>query len=289
MKKYTPYLLLSPSLLIMIVFVGYPLIDALRLSLFSYRFGRESSMIWNGLSNYLDLFSNPRFWNSLKNTLIFSSTSVILSFLFGFLLALLFWNMTIKGENIYRSLILLPTVLTPVVVGLIWKWMLDPMFGLVNYLLNIIGISGPLWLGNPNMAMASIVLVDVWQYTPFTFLVLLAGLKSLPVELYEAAKVDGASGWQSLTQITIPLLRPIIIIVLLLRTYMSIRSFDNIYVLTRGGPGTATEVLNMYTYRVGFEFLRMGSASTLSIIIFIVTLLLSFLLLRSTPGIEEES
>lgn len=288
MKKLTPYLLLSPSLIIMAIFVGYPVIDALRISMYRYTFGRESAIRWVGLSNYIKLFGEERFLNSIQNTLIFSGTSVLVSFLFGFSLALFFWKLTMRHENIIRSLLLLPTVLTPVVVGLIWKWLLDPMFGLINYLLSVIGISGPVWLGEPKLAMFSVIFVDVWQYTPFIFLVILAGLKSLPIELYDAAKVDGANWWQSLVHLTIPLLKPVIIIVILLRTYMSLRSFDNIYVLTRGGPGIATEVLNMYTYRVGFEFLRMGDAATLSVIVFFITLGLSFVMLKATPGIEDE-
>lgn len=288
MKRFYPYLYLAPSIMFLIFFVVYPGLHALNLSTFSYRLGKESAMQRVWLQNYLDILVNSRFWNSLGKTLLFGGSTVIVSLLAGFGLALLFWRTSIKGERLFRSLLLLPVMLTPVVVGLTWKWLFDPMFGLVNFALRLFGIhSGPVWLGQPVLAMTSVILVDVWQFTPFTFLVLLAGLKSLPLDLFDAARVDGASAWQTLWLVTIPLLRPIIIVVLLLRSFMAFRTFDTIFVLTRGGPGTATEVLNLYIYKVGFEFLRMGSASTLSIVIFLISLILSVLFLRAMPEPQE--
>jgi multiple sugar transport system permease protein len=161
-------------------------------------------------------------------------------------------------------------MITPVVIGLIWKYMFNPENGIINYLLHFLKIEGPIWLGEPKPAPLAVIIVDIWQWTPFVFLLLISGLGSLPQEVYEAARVDGANQMQVLRFITIPLLMPFMLVALLIRFIDSFKIFDTIFVMTRGGPANATETLSIYTYKVGLNFFNMGYAATLSYVILII-------------------
>ncbi|MBS7649707.1 sugar ABC transporter permease, partial [Candidatus Bathyarchaeota archaeon] len=186
-------------------------------------------------------------------TLKFVSIAVALEFTLGFILALIL-NQDIRGGRIYRFICILPMMLMPTIIGFIWKFLYHGDIGLINYVLSFLGIQRRPWLGNADTAMYAIILTDVWQWTPFCFLVLLAGLQSLPIEPFEAAKIDGASRWLIFKNITIPLLKPSIIVALLFRTIDSFKIFDLIYVMTHGGPGNATMVMSLYIYRWAFIF-----------------------------------
>lgn len=253
----------------------YPLCYQLYLSFRSYNplrpwYPRE----FVGFGNYLDALSRPRVWHSLKITFYFIGAAVGIEFIFGMGIALLF-SRELKGKSFFRTLIMLPLTLTPVVVGLIWKYLLHDTFGVVTYIFRHFGWSTE-WYGDPVMALPTIIFMDVWQWTPFVFLILLAGILSLPKEPFESAKIDGASELQSFWHMTLPLLKPIIVIAILLRLVDAIKIFDTIWILTKGGPGHATEVYNIHIYLEGFRYYNMGYAAALGIILLIISLVIAF-------------
>jgi multiple sugar transport system permease protein len=200
-------------------------------------------------------------------------------------LAVLF-NRDFRGNRLVRTLLLIPMMLAPIVAGLIWRFMYNPQIGIVNYLLRLIHVKGPIWLGDPSVAMPAVVLVDVWQWAPFMFLMLYAGIASLPVDVFEAATVDGASAAQRFFLITLPLLRPIILVAVVIRVIDTLRIFDTIFVLTRGGPANITEVLSIYTYKVGMNFFRIGYATTMSYFLLVIITLVSKLFVDRLEGQE---
>jgi multiple sugar transport system permease protein len=211
---------------------------------------------------------------------------VIIQLLVGFILALClyrqFW-ITAAG----RVLLLIPMFLTPIVVGLIWRMLLMPRIGGLNYLLSLLGIKGPHWLGRPITALMAIIMTTSWQWTPFVMIYLLSGLQSLPLEPYEAARIDGASGWQMLIYVTIPLLKPVIILTMLLRIIESLKIFPLIYIMTSGGPGSATETIYFYAYKMGFQYLQIGYSSSITLIMYILTAIGCWFLVRLQYRTQE--
>jgi multiple sugar transport system permease protein len=175
-----------------------------------------------------------------------------------------------RFQQICRSILLIPMMITPVVLSLMWKYMYNPEYGIFNYFLYFLKIEGPIWLGEPSPALPAVIMVDIWQWTPFVFLLLFSGIASLPPDVFEAAQVDGATGFQTFRNITLPLVTPFLLVALLIRFMDSFRIFDTIYVLTKGGPANATETLSIYTYKVGFNYFNMGYAATLSYIILVI-------------------
>lgn len=189
--------------------------------------------------------------------------------------------------KLYRTVVLVPMLLPPITVALTWKMMYDYNFGIFNFLLKTIGLSPVEWLSSTDWALLSVVLTDIWQWTPFVFLVILASLQSIPLEIYESAQVEGASYVQSLRYITLPLLRPALALVLLLRTIDTFRVFDKMYVLTGGGPGNATETITYYIYRYGFRYFQTGYAAAASIIMVIMVLILSIPYIKQVIGTAD--
>jgi multiple sugar transport system permease protein len=232
-----------------------------------------------GLTNYITVLTSSQFWNSLMVTLLFTSTAVALEVLLGFVVALLL-SQGLRGERLFRIILIFPLVTTPVVVGLTWRALFNNQYGIINYYLGIMGLPTPNWLGDIVMGFPSVVLVDCWQWTPFTGLILLAGLQALPRAPYEAAMIDGASRLQIFRSITLPLLRPAIIVAIVFRGVDAFKTFDNIYVLTQGGPGSTTDVLSFLAYRTGFWFFRMGESAAIAILMLICSTILTTLSLR---------
>jgi multiple sugar transport system permease protein len=217
---------------------------------------------------------------SVKTTLIFAAAVVPTELVLGMILALLL-NEELRFRSLYRTALIIPMVLAPVVVGILFRLLYNIDFGLPNYLLeNVFHLPRIDWFGNPNLSLVAIMTMDIWQWTPFMFLVLLAGLQSIPVDLYEAARVDGASAWQSFWRITLPLLRSTILIGLLVRTMDALRIFDQVYVTTQGGPGTSTEVVSFYIYKEAFKFTHITYAAALVIVLLLITLVISVFYVR---------
>jgi multiple sugar transport system permease protein len=231
-----------------------------------------------GLANYRELLTDNRFWWSLLVSLIYTGSTVILQVVIGLALALFVMEMK-RGQALFRFIAILPVVLSPAVVGMVWRtFMLAPEFGVVDYLSITAGLGSQNWLGDPTLALISVVVIHTWQWTPFAFMVLLASLAALPEDIYEAARLDRADAWARFRRLTLPLLRPAIVMVIIMRTMVALTAFAAIFTVTGGGPGTATEILNLYAYRKSFTELSMGYGSALAMALLVVTVVISALL-----------
>jgi len=285
-SRLTPYFFISGALIFLFVLTIFPLLYSLVLSFHDWNLTKSVSWEFVGFRNYWEILKNPVFWRVIINTFIFTISSVSLQFAFGLGLANLF-NKEIKGEGVIRSAMVLPMVIPSILVGLIWLFMYKRDFGIINYMLGLLNIQPIAWLSTSMNSMAAIIIADVWQWTPFMFLLLLAGLRSLPTEQYESARVDGASSWQIFRYITLPLLRPVITIALVIRSMDAFREFDKIFQLTGGGPGVATETISLFIYRNGFRYFNMGYASAISYLTLIIIIIFSTLYIRVFQRREE--
>lgn len=263
-EKWAPWILLAPTLVIMNVVGVYPLLHSLYISFTGAKpTDPNAHQGWVGLKNYAEVAGDGQFWHAVLVTGGFTALSVISSLVLAVLMAILF-NRPLPGFVLMRSLILIPMLITPIAVGLIWRIMMMPELGVLNYLFGIVGLGPFQWGSSRGSALASVVLVDVWQWTPFMFIIIFAGLKSLPRSPFESAQIDGASAWQTFWQVTVPMLKPVIVIAVLLRLIDAIRTYDTIYIITRGGPDFATDVVSIYLQRVNFRFFDLGYGSALS-------------------------
>jgi len=277
----TPVVMILPVTVFFLAMIVFPLVYSVTLSFHKWNliFGTPR-FIW--FDNYLSLIRDDRFLMALRTTLIFTAGVTSFEFLIGLGLAL---SLRIKGNiaAFLRSILMIPMMLTPVAVGLMWRYLYDNSSGVFVYFLSLLGMQEmPAWLGNASYALPAVMVVDIWQWTPFIFLILLSGISSLPPAVFEAAKVDGASPVQTFRYVTFPLLTPFIIIAVTLRLVTAFKVFDIIYVLTRGGPADKTQTLSIYVYKNGWLFLKMGYASALSyvMLIIIVGISLFFLYLQ---------
>jgi len=267
--KYLAYIFLLPIIILLGSFTLFPISYATGISFFKWRLGgREISFV--GTQNYLRVLTDPLFWTSLQNTIVFMIASVSLEMFLGFWIALLLYQ-GFKGARLIETAILIPMMVSPVVVGVMFMMMYHTDYGIINFLLRSVGFSGLPWLESPSLALWAIILADVWQQTPFVVLLLFAGLQALPTEPLEAAMVDGASRWQILRHITIPLLQKIIFVALTVRLIVSLRVFDKVWILTRGGPGSSTYVLNLLGYEKALRQFRIGESSALVILMLLIT------------------
>lgn len=254
----------------------YPLFYAFYLSLYDYNFGSGVKQ-FIGLLNYATLLSEARFWESLLRTCLIVAAAVSLEFGVGLVTAYALYRLT-RGARIFNVLLFLPLVVTPAVAALFLRWLLIGRFGLISAVLISLGIFPPDFLGSPGWARASVVFADFWQFTPFVIMVLYAGLNTVDQSQIEAAQIDGAGPWTVLRRVMIPSIRPLIIFVLAIRVMDAFRFFDTIYVLTSGGPGTATETITMYTYVLAFRLLDLGKASALGVLTMMFLLMLTIAL-----------
>ena len=270
---------LLPVFFILIALTLVPLINIFYNSFFDIRWN-DGRYVYNyiGFQNYIELPDNKFYFPGLKNTVKLAFIGVFFQMIFGFLIALGISKIK-KGKSFFISLFLLPILLPPIVIGSIWRLMYGFDFGIFNYLLGFFGIFPLDWLGNSTLAFTSIVILDVWHWTPFVVLLLLAGMESLPMDVYEAGRVDGTSGWSEVIHLTIPLMIPTIIVTMVFRFILSFKVFDEIYLLTQGGPGTATEVISFSIYETFFESDNMGLGSVMSVIsLFVISLLIIVIL-----------
>lgn len=260
----------APAMLVLFLLTILPLAFNLILSTQDRSVSDALPSTFVGLGNYGAALKDPRFWNSVRLMFLFTLMSVPLQMLFGLGLALLL-NRNMRASGLVRALVLLPMISTPVAVALIWALMMDPNLGVLNYFLETLGLGRSLWLADSRLVVPSLALVDIWQWTPLVSLILLAGLQTMPDEPFEAARIDGASPWQVFRFITWPTLQPAIFAALTLRLIDALKTFDIIEVMTQGGPGSASETLNVYAYHTGFEFLRVGyTAALLTLLLMIV-------------------
>lgn len=230
-----------------------------------------------GLGNYIRLAKDPEFWNSLKVTVLFTVGAVLFEVGVGFISAYLL-NIGLLGQKIWRTLFLLPIMLPPTVAAIMWKLMMAPIQGVLNYLLQLVGLPGSEWLGSSSTALLSVILIDAYVFIPFAGMIFLAGVQNLPKEPYEAAAVDGVSAWFTFRKLTLPLLKPIILIVLLFRVMDCLKHFDIIYAATKGGPASATMTLSVQAYYHSFRWTDMGYAFAHLVVLWAIVYILSYLL-----------
>lgn len=281
----TPWILLAPTLTILTVVGFYPLVHSLYISMTGYRPTqpmKDQGFLF--LDNYATALGAGQFWDSLALTAVFTATSVVVSFLLGLGLALLF-NANRPGFVVVRSLLLIPMLVTPIAVGIIWRVMMAPDFGVLNQLLEIFGLPRGGWIGSTSSALVSVILVDIWQWTPFMFIIIFAGLRALPRSPFEAAAIDGASPFTTFWNVTLPMLRPVIVIAVLLRMIDAVRTYDTVYIMTRGGPNLATDLVSIYLQRINFQFFDLGFGAALSWIVLILVLLAVLALVRWGGGV----
>ena len=267
-----PYLLLAPTVFLVLAVLVYPMVDGLRTSTGFYRFGRRLREV--GWDNYTDALHDPAFLESIRTTLEFVAIAVAIETVLGLALALLCVR-EVRFVRAIRGTLILPMIVTPVVVGIIFRLMYASDVGLVATIARTLGMSPPQILGQPHAAFGGLVLLDVWEWTPLMFLILLAGLQTLPVEPFEAAKVDGAGAWRTFVDHTLPMLRPTILVAVSLRSIDALTTFDQVYVLTRGGPGTATQLISIYGYQTFFQFQQFGYAAAMLIMVALVVIALA--------------
>jgi multiple sugar transport system permease protein len=262
-------LYLTPALLVMVTMTVFPFIYALTLSFsrWNLTFARPRTFI--GFGNYQSILYSADFWASAARTLWYVGSCVTIEFVAGILIAFLL-DTQFTGRSVVRALILLPMVMAPVVAGLIWRFIFNDESGLANNVINLFGINSKAWLVDPQLAFFAVVIADVWQWTPFIALIALAGLQAVPKELTEAARVDGATWLQIQRFVTLPIIRPILAIGLLIRLIDCFRNVDQIFVMTYGGPGVATSVLGFYTYLRGFKFFDMGYTAALGMVLVLI-------------------
>lgn len=278
--RRTALAMVSPTVVIVALVFVYPLLVSLWTS-FQYKVLSQPHLTrFYGLGNYQWLWKEPRFWDAFTRSIVFLVFTVILSMAIGMLVALLLDHYCSHWSWL-KALYLVPMVVTPVVVGIQWRFLLNAQFGVLTWLLEAIWLPiGGAWLTKPIGAMFWVIVVDIWYYTPVVILLFSAGLESIPTEIRDAARVDGATAWQRTRYIFLPMLKSVLGVILLIRTIGGLRAFDTILVITEGGPGRSTEVVNLLAYRYGLQYFDMGKASAMGWVMLVLALVLTVLYIR---------
>ena len=276
MRKPSPFLwFILPAVVVITCVIVFPWMFTLWMSLFDWKIGSKATFA--GLGNYAALLTNRRFLESIAHTLIFTTLAVVVPLVLGTAAALVF-HQKFAWRGFWRGAFVLPMMATPVAIALVWVMMFHPQQGVLNYLLSLVGMGPSEWVYSPKWAILCLVMVDVWQWTPLVMLVVLGGLASLPTDPFEAAYMEGASRWQTFRYVTRPLLLPFILVAVVVRLIEALKTFDTIYVITQGGPGTATETINIYLYLQAFSFYQIGKSSAVVVVFFVLVVALSMLL-----------
>jgi multiple sugar transport system permease protein len=265
-------LLVLPATVILLLVNTFPLLYSCYISFTNHSLATPEATLFVGFNNFIQAFKDPMFLNALLVTVKFTLGSVASEFSLGLLIAVLLSRLN-KGASLVLGLFLLPMMITPIIVGLLWRFMLNGETGLLNYFLALAGIGRFPFLATATSALLAIVVADVWQWTPFVILLLYSGIQALPREPYEAAELDGATGFQKFLYITMPALRNTMVICVLIRAMDAFREYDKVYTMTYGGPGSSTETASFYIYRQGFVFFNTGFSSALSLIMLVLTII----------------
>lgn len=277
---------LGPTTLLLLGLLAYPIFYTIQISFSDLDLATFAPKGWVGWENYKEAITDPGFLNSLKVTGIYLVLALPLQMVLGFGIAYLL-NVEWKWRGLVRALFLVPMVVAPVVAGGVWKMLLDPLWGVVNYGLGFIGIGPVNWLGDPNLAMISIVLIDTWRWTPFVVLIASAAMLALPRDVFEAAAVDGARWWHTLIHVSLPMLASAIGAVFVVRWLGAVKMFDIALAATRGGPGQSTNVVNLYIYEEAFRSLKFAESSAMAVIVLVLTMVLTMIFLRTTKKLED--
>jgi len=277
-RRRRSYLLfVVPALLVVGAVIVFPWAFTVWMSAFDWTIGSAAHFV--GFDNYTQLATNKRFLESILHTFYFTLLAVVFPLILGTIAALIF-HREFPLRGMLRSIFTMPMMATPVAVALVWTMMFHPQQGVLNYLLSLVGLPPSLWVYSPTWVIPSLVLVEIWHWTPLIMLIVLGGLAALPTEPYESARLDGASEWQLFRYITLPLLAPFLIVAAVIRTIDALKAFDTIYVISQGGPGTASETINLYLYLQAFAFYNVGNASAVVVVFFVIILALALLLLH---------
>lgn len=282
---FAAFVFLLPNLVSIGLFTLIPVVAGFFLSFTNW--DMLSDPQWVGLDNYQDILKDRQFWNALRNTAIYTLIVIPGGLTVSMLLALAL-NSKIKGTAIYQAIFFLPYVSSTVAIALVWKWIYHPDYGVLNAMLRAVGLPGVDWLTNPSVALISVAIVQIWQTAGYNMVLLLAGLRAIPKDYYEAARIDGASPWTIFWSITVPLLMPTIFFVTTISIIASFQVFNLIYVMTGGGPGNSTKVYVFYLWENGFSFFKMGYASALAYVLFVIILAITLIQARflgRTPGL----
>jgi multiple sugar transport system permease protein len=265
-----------PAAAVVLAVILFPWLFTFYMSAHDWKIGGGHSFV--GLDNYSKLFTDERFQLAVLRTLYFTALAVIVPMFLGVAAALCF-ERKFPLRGLARTIFILPMMATPVAVALVWTMMFHPQLGVLNWILTTLGLPPSLWVYDASTVIPTLVLVEVWHWTPLVMLIVLGGLASLPLDPYEAAKIDGATPWQSFRHITLPLLMPFIVVALIIRTIDALKAFDTIYVITQGGPGTSSETINIFLYLQGFAYYNMGYASAVVVVFFALIVALALVLL----------
>lgn len=274
-------LFIAPFVVAALVFMVYPVLESIRMSFYYIDPLNPDAQRFAGLANFATVLGDPLFWSSFRNAAYWTFVSIILQTVIGVGIALLL-HLPLRGISVFRGLLLFPYIVPTVVIALCWQWMLSPEIGIVNHMLRSIGLidRNIYWLSTPDMAMTSTIMLNVWKYTPFVTICVLARLQTVPTELYDAARVDGAGVLRRFTDITLPQLAEVLAVVVVFRTIWTFNKFEEIYLLTRGGPGTSTFNLAIYSFEQSIANLRMGVGAATGVIMMMMLFLGSILYIR---------
>ncbi len=273
--KALSWVFVLPVIIILLVAAFIPLGWGLYLSFFRYKLNMPSATHFIGLKNYLDIFTDELTIRSLRNNMIFAGLSVSIELVIGVVVAMMLSDDT-RLSRVLVSILMVPMIIAPVAAGTLWRMMLDRTYGVINYLLSFIRVPPISWIGDPKIALYTIVLVDAWMFIPFVAVLVLSSIKAMPTSFLDAARVDGASPWKVFWRIILPITSPVIIIVAMLRFIDAFKIFDTIFVMTQGGPGNATEMLPTYIYRQGIKFLNIGYSSATAILFVIAMSVIAY-------------
>jgi len=276
-RRRSYFLFIAPALILIAAVILFPWLFTVWMSAFDWRIGSVAHFV--GIENYVKLATNQRFLEAIFHTFYFTLLAVVFPLLLGTAAALIF-HRQFPFRGLLRAIFTMPMMATPVAVALVWTMMFHPQQGVLNYLLSLVGLPPSLWVYSPTLVIPSLVLVEIWHWTPLVMLIVLGGLAALPTEPYESAKLDGATEWQLFRHITLPLVAPFLLVAAVIRTIDAVKAFDTIYVISQGGPGTASETINLYLYLQAFAFYNVGNASAVVVVFFIIILALAWLLLH---------
>ena len=284
-----PYFFIFPAVAIMVAGLLYPVIQAFYLSFYDWKICTDfDDAPYVGLRHFIRMVGDENVWESIWVTIRFGFWTISIEMFLGVSLALLL-EKPIRGASIFRTIFILPLMVSPVVVGLIWRYLFDARIGWINYYLVKVGFEPQVWLGDANLAFFAIVFTDIWQWTPFIFIIVIAGLQALPSEVLEASKIDGANWWQHVLFVKLPMIRSILMIALLMRLIDVFRALEVMYILTGGGPGRSTELLSLHIYNRAFDTQQLGYASAISVLLILIVTILSLGILKIGNPMKEKA
>ena len=286
--RWVPWLYLGPAVAVMAVACLYPLLSALQLGFYDWSMGTPwGEAKWVGMDAFIRAFQDDAVWRSLRTTLLFAFVCVVAEMVLGIALALSMEGQ-VRGMAVFRTLFILPMMIAPIAVGLTWRYLFDAQFGLLNAILALFGTAPIGWLAQEHTAFIAIIIADIWQWTPFVFIMMIAALSNVDGAVLEAARVDGANWWQTTFRVKLPMVMNVIAITLLMRLIDAFRVLEVIYILTFGGPGDSTEILSLHIYKTAFVGQRLGSAAAISVLLLRVVAALSWFALRLSNPLKDE-